>query len=109
MSVRGAGGEEKSIQSLVKQGPSGLRREAEKLSSGESRAANHLIRQFLSGNSNPGSGTRHIADDIYEMRNDGEHVVRVYYRIKDNIVQILGYSSKHNQDRVIRLILDHYT
>jgi hypothetical protein len=43
------------------------------------------------------------------MRNDGEHVVRVYYRIKDNIVQILGYSSKHNQDRVIRLILDHYT
>jgi hypothetical protein len=106
--VRGSDGQERRIQSIVKQGPSGVAKAAYDLTDGESKAANNLVRQYLNG-ANPGSGTRHIAGDIFEMRNDSvNNVVRVYFRVKDGVIQILGYSTKDNQDRIIKMLVDYY-
>lgn len=60
----------------------------------------HLITQYRKGNTNPGIGTRPVSGTyLSELRGDSS--VRVYFREKDNCLQIHGISDKKNQDRVI--------
>ena len=80
-----------------------LLKEAEKLGKKEaiSRDINHLIEQLNKGNTNPGLGTKSICRGIYELR--GRNGGRVYYReIGKDQYEILGYSDKDSQEKVIK-------
>lgn len=54
---------------------------------------------------NPGIGTK-VFGGITEFRhrNGG----RIYAQVTDNVVNILGYSGKGNQQKVINLISSHF-
>ncbi|MEN0068061.1 MAG: hypothetical protein AAGA48_38380 [Myxococcota bacterium] len=55
------------------------------------------------GNLNPGTGTRPIGKGISEARaRDG---ARVYFRVVDGKVEVLGKSHKGNQPEVIKEVL----
>ena len=72
------------------------------------RDINHLIEMLNKGDTNPGIGTRTIAPNIFELRarNGG----RVYYRkVGKEEYEILGYSDKDKQDRVISRIKKLYS
>lgn len=70
--------------------------------------ANELIRRFLQGNPNPGRWTRRLRGftDVYELR--GYEGARVYFREYNGIIEILGKSTKHNQNRVIGILQELY-
>lgn len=55
---------------------------------------------------NPGIGTKNIARNIFEARSRGG--ARVYFRNVNEKVEILGYSNKANQQKVINRILQIY-
>jgi putative component of toxin-antitoxin plasmid stabilization module len=65
--------------------------------------ANGLMAKLAAGNMNPGINTNHLEGfgrGIYEAR--GRQGARVYFRTaSDGAIEILGYSSKANQDDVI--------
>ena len=73
-----------------------------------SKEANGLIEQLANGNMNPGIGTKNIrgVSGISEARSRGG--ARVYFRNTDEGVDILGYSNKSNQQKVINRIKDVY-
>lgn len=58
------------------------------------------------GNINPGKGTKFIGEGIYEARHASG--ARVYFRNTGDGVEILGESSKANQDEVIKALLNEY-
>ncbi|MDR2832680.1 MAG: hypothetical protein LBV67_03080 [Streptococcaceae bacterium] len=60
-----------------------------------------MIKRISAGNMNPGSHTNAF-DGIIEFRT--EKGARLYTQVKGNIVTIIGYSSKRNQDAVIALL-----
>ena len=91
-----------SITSRVKDNPA-LLKEAQKLSQAESRGINSLLEQISQGNMNPGIGTK-IFDGITEFRHRSGG--RIYAIVTGNKVDILGYSGKGNQPKVIGLIKD---
>jgi hypothetical protein len=63
---------------------------------------NSLIKSFLSGNTNPGLGTKHLINDIYYLR--GRNGARVFFRMVDNTMEILGKAYKGNEQKVIDLV-----
>jgi putative component of toxin-antitoxin plasmid stabilization module len=68
------------------------------------RSIDNLTAQLAKGNLNPGIGTRPIGRGISEARAaDG---ARVYFRqTRDGMIEILGISSKANQQSVIKAVL----
>lgn len=90
------------VKSSIKQSSS-LVREADKLTGRLQDETNSLIREFLNGNANPGLGTKHLAGDIYYLR--GRNGARVFYRITDGVMDILGKATKSNEQTVINLVL----
>ena len=88
------------ITSLVK-ADSFLLKEARALSQQESQGINQLLSEIRKGNMNPGIGTKYF-DGIAEFRhrNGG----RIYAKVKDGVVDIIGYSGKANQQNVINRI-----
>ncbi|WP_221405081.1 RHS repeat domain-containing protein [Apibacter adventoris] len=70
------------------------------------KEANDLIDQLSKGNMNPGIGTKSIGKGIFEARSRGG--ARVYFRNGSDGIEIVGYSSKANQQQVINRILEAY-
>ena len=70
------------------------------------KEANSLLKQAASGNLDAGIGRNTITKTITEMR--GRNGVRIYYRMKDEIMEIVGYSSKNNQQQVINRLINIY-
>ena len=68
------------------------------------QSIDHLTAELARGNLNPGIGTRPIGRGLSEARaRDG---ARVYFRQNsDGAIEILGKSTKHNQDAVIKEVL----
>ena len=91
------------VKSLIGDSPA-LSREAEKAGKNVKvqNEINDLINKFLSGNENPGIGSKNLFKDICYLR--GREGARVFYRIKDGIMEILGKASKANEQQVINII-----
>ncbi len=104
-----AGGiENKVIGSRIKKDPL-LLRVAEDIEGKDSigRDVNHLIKELNKGNTNPGIGTKTISTGLYELR--GRNGGRVYYReTQKGKYEILGYSNKASQNRVINRLKKLY-
>lgn len=64
--------------------------------------ANKLIAEFLKGNTNPGIGSKNLFKGISYLR--GKNGARIFYRIKDGVMEILGKSSKANEQKVINIL-----
>lgn len=72
------------------------------------RDINHLISELNRGNTNPGVGTKSISPGIYELR--GRNGGRVYYKDSSGgRYEVLGYSDKETQDKVIKHIRKKYS
>ena len=67
---------------------------------------NSVIAQMKKGNMNPGIDTRSIGAGLFESRTASGG--RVYFRNAENQVQIVGYSNKGNQDKVIGHLKELY-
>jgi len=105
----GADGITRSIRSIIKtEGPSAILAESRKLGQAQSQEINQLLKQFLDGNPNPGIGTRRLpGTNIFYLR--GKDGGRVFLRQVDiNKYEILAYSDKKNEQRVINLLLEYY-
>jgi len=72
------------------------------------KEANGLLEQLSKGNFNPGIGTKSIKGSagILEARSRGG--ARVYFRHVNDRVDILGYSNKGNQQKVINRLKEVY-
>ncbi|RTE10629.1 RHS repeat-associated core domain-containing protein [Paenibacillus whitsoniae] len=86
----------------------GLVKAAEKMGKNQmvQKEADELVAKFLSGNTNPGLGTKNLFKDIYYLR--GDEGARVFYRMANGEMQILAKSSKANEDKVIKILTDIY-
>ncbi len=76
--------------------------------SGKSHQASldDLTAKLKSGNLNPGIGSKPIGKGISEARSrDG---ARVYWRKKNNEIEILGKSDKSNQSKVVKEVLQRF-
>ncbi len=105
------------LRSLIGKVP-GLERYASKLSGEVQRSIDTLTRELAKGNLNPGIGTKHLFDGIFESR--ARNGARVYWRsvarettegvdgAVDAAIEILGKSDKSNQSAVIRLLESTY-
>ena len=62
--------------------------------------------QLKKGNMSPGIGNKPIGSGITASRTRGG--ARVYWRITDNHLEILGISGKNNQQKVINEVLQHF-
>lgn len=89
----------------IKKNPA-LVREAQRM--GKDQAAqkdvNNLIEKLSLGNKNPGIGNRRVQGlkNVSEAR--GRNEGRVYFRKKDGKIEILGKSTKDNQEKVIAIL-----
>jgi len=83
-----------------------LAKEAEKMGKDPKvqKEADELIEQYKNGNTNPGLGSKHLQGDIYYLR--GRNGARVFYRMKDGVMEILGKASKSNEQTVIDLVIE---
>jgi hypothetical protein len=79
-----------------------LVREAKAAGKSSQRSLDHLFHELSKGNLNPGVGTKSIARGVLEARADDG--ARLYFRIGENSIEILGKSTKANQATVIRAI-----
>ena len=72
------------------------------------KEANSLIEQLAQGNMNPGIGTKALkgVKGISEARSRGG--ARVYFRSADDGIEIVGYSNKNNQQKVIDRLKEVY-
>ncbi|OPH56250.1 hypothetical protein BC351_29160 [Paenibacillus ferrarius] len=70
------------------------------------KEADELVAKFLSGNTNPGLGTKNLFKDIYYLR--GDEGARVFYKMANGEMQILAKASKANEDKVIKILTDIY-
>ena len=97
----------KGVNSLIKESNT-LVKAAEKAGSSEAVQSeiNSLVKQFISGNANPGIGSKHLINDIYYLR--GREGSRVFYRVKDGVFEILGKASKENEQQVIDTVKKLY-
>lgn len=93
----------RKVVSRIKESPK-LVREAETAGRSVQGSLNRLVSELSRGNMNPGIGTRPIGRGLSEARaRDG---ARVYFRAgRDGQIEILGKSSKSNQDVVIKEVL----
>jgi len=102
--------ENRIVESRVKQ-DSLLLKVAENVGAKDSisRDINHLLSELNKGHINPGLGTKaiHGASGIHELR--GRNGGRVYFRkISRERYEILGYSDKSNQEKVINRLRELY-
>ncbi|AOT73071.1 hypothetical protein Gferi_10350 [Geosporobacter ferrireducens] len=67
---------------------------------------NELVNKFIAGNSNPGVGSKHLFNGVYELRS--RNGARVYYRMVDDTMEILGKSDKNTQQKVIDILMKMY-
>jgi len=59
------------------------------------------------GNSNPGIGTKHLFESVYEAR--ARNGARVYFQTaSDGVIEILAKSNKANQRQVISILRKMY-
>ena len=96
------------VQSLVKQNNS-LLKLARKTFEGNTLLrdeANALIKQMLKGNPSPGIGNKQIFKGVFEARS--ENGARIYFRTSANGFDILGYSNKETQTKVINILKKIY-
>ena len=71
------------------------------------RDIDHLMKMFNKGSDSPGAGTRNVFAGVYELK--GRNGGRVYYhQIGNNKYEILGYSDKHTQSKVINRLMELY-
>ncbi|CAH1217420.1 hypothetical protein PAECIP111893_04275 [Paenibacillus plantiphilus] len=70
------------------------------------KEADELIAKFLKGNTNPGLGSKNLFGNINYLR--GRNGARVFYRMNDGKMEILGKSNKANEQTVINAITDLY-
>ena len=89
------------MTSTMKQHPA-LAKQASKLEGAQQASADGLVAQLLGGNMNPGTGSKHLFGGVHEAR--ARNGARVYFRTKPGEVEIVGKSTKDNQDRVIDLL-----
>jgi RHS repeat-associated protein len=84
-----------------------LTREAQAAGKSAQKSIDHLTSELAKGNLNPGIGTRAIGSGISEARaRDG---ARVYFRLTgEGGIEILGKSTKQNQQAVINEILNRF-
>ena len=83
-----------------------LVREANRLGSTHQRSIDSLTAQLASGNTNPGIGTKHLFNGVYEARaRDG---ARLYFIVSADDIVIVGKSTKSNQRRVIGILEELY-
>jgi hypothetical protein len=68
--------------------------------------ADELIQKFISGNTNPGLGTKKIFGNISYLRGRGGE--RVFYRMRNGTMEILAKSSKANEQTVINVLKKLY-
>ncbi|MCL2624812.1 MAG: hypothetical protein FWD31_14205, partial [Planctomycetaceae bacterium] len=61
-----------------------------------------LVFQLQKGNMNPGIGTKHLFNGIFEAR--AKNGARVYFRKVGDGIEIVGKSDKHNQPQVIAIL-----
>jgi putative component of toxin-antitoxin plasmid stabilization module len=81
-----------------------LQREAKRAGRSDQTGIDRLTEELQRGNLNPGIGTKPIGQGISEAR--ARSGARVYFRqASDGSIEILGKSTKGNQDRVIREVL----
>jgi len=67
-----------------------------------SKEASNLLLQVLNGNLNPGKGSKHLGKGIYELRGSK---ARIYFQNTSDGINVLGYSNKNNQDKVVNYLL----
>lgn len=89
------------LTSTMKQHPN-LARHASKLEGEQQTAADGLVRQLKAGNPNPGTGSKHLFGGVHEARS--RNGARIYFRSKPGEVEIVGKSTKDNQDKVIEIL-----
>ena len=70
------------------------------------KESEELIKKFLSGDTNPGSGNKFLFNGIYELRS--KNGARVYFRMNKGSMEILAKSNKKNQDKVIKVLKSLY-
>jgi RHS repeat-associated protein len=92
----------KAVTSRIKESPR-LAREADAAGKSHQQSLDRLVDQLRSGNTNPGIGSKPIGSGLSEARaRDG---ARVYFRETESGIEILGKSSKSNQETVIKEVL----
>ncbi|MGB8344288.1 MAG: polymorphic toxin-type HINT domain-containing protein, partial [Ktedonobacteraceae bacterium] len=91
------------VRSLIHDDP-GLVREAERMGNNQAvqREADDLMQRFLGGNTNPGLGSKNLFGDISYLR--GRNGARVFYRMADDTMEILGKADKNNEQKVINIL-----
>ncbi len=107
--VAGAVGEGvKAVKSLAKADNKILKfsRETFESSTTLKNSANGLIEQLSKGNLNPGIGTKKVFGEVLEARS--REGARVYFRQTNEVIEILGYSNKSNQQKVINRLRTLY-
>ena len=104
--VHNAGNEYKAASKIGEN--NNLVKEAEKAGKNQQvqNEMNHLINEFLSGNSNPGIGSKNLFKDICYLR--GRNGGRVFYRMTNGIMEILEKANKGNEQNVINILKKLY-
>ena len=69
-------------------------------------AIDQLTQQLAKGNFNPGIGTKHLFREVFEAR--ARNGARLYFRKTPGMVEILGKSTKANQNQVISILKEMY-
>ena len=104
--VHNAGNEYKAASKIGEN--TNLVKEAEKAGKNQQvqNEMNHLINEFLSGNSNPGIGSKNLFKDICYLR--GRNGGRVFYRMTNGTMEILAKANKGNEQNVINILKKLY-
>ncbi|MGE7753334.1 hypothetical protein [Lysinibacillus fusiformis] len=96
-----------SVTSSLKQDPR-LVKAAEQMGKDKAiqQEADELIQKFISGNTNPGLGSKNLFGNVSYLR--GRNGARVFYRMNDGKMEILGKSNKKNEQTVINTLKELY-
>jgi RHS repeat-associated protein len=95
------------VMSSIKNDPR-LVKAAEKMGKNKAvqQEADELVQKFLSGNTNPGLGSKNLFGNVSYLR--GREGARVFYRMNNGKMEILGKSSKANEQIVINVLKELY-
>ncbi len=92
----------KGVTSLIKNNKT-LVKYAEQAGADEvvQKQINNVIKQFIAGG-NHGRGIEHLFGNIYYLRGGNE--ARVFYRMNNGVMEILGKANKDNEQKVINML-----
>lgn len=68
--------------------------------------ANHLVNELMSGNTNPGIGSKSLFKDINYLR--GRNGARVFFKQTSDGFEILAKANKANEQTVIKILESIY-